>query len=56
MSWSTLDWTGLYSLSGIYCIGLPGSRLRHIEWHPRGWRDMATHPHSQTPLGTRLGG
>ena len=31
---SGLDWTGLwtgldYSLSGIYCIGLPGSRLRH---------------------------
>jgi len=49
LDWTGLDWTGLdcgldwtglwtgldYSLSGIYCIGLPGSRLRH--WAASTW-------------------
>jgi len=59
MSWSTLDWTELrsgldYSLSGSYCNGLPGSRLRTgIHVVEETWICSI---HSQTPLGTRLGG
>jgi len=63
MSWSTLDWTGLwtgldYSLSGIYCIGLPGSRLRHSvasTWLKRhGYTSSAPRPLWEQDWGASL--